>query len=302
MTSPSVQGRFSTLSSPIAPRRRPSTMIGTKTHDPTPRRRIRLPGALRIDEEVVRLGLALRQQPVHAVVGQLDGLAERRRRQGTGRDPLEDEVADRLAVDAERPGGAGLDGLPDRFEERRQPVLDAVRGHEERRGGRDRFQDAVAAIERPADLGLPDGRADDPGGGPQRVELRPGPVALLVGVVVADVAPPPAADRDRGHDDRADPVRLEEDPLIRRQLAEVPGHQVPGRQLALPAPEVAEPARVLGDRQRQRRPPRPTRPAAACASRRRPRSARSGRPARPRTPSRSGGGPRAGRRRGDRPP
>ena len=79
---------------------------------------------------------------------------------------------------------------------------------------------AVAAIERPADLGLPDGRADDPGGGPQRVELRPGPVALLVGVVVADVAPPAAADRDRGHDDRADARRASsEDPLLGGQVA-----------------------------------------------------------------------------------
>ena len=140
-----------------------------------------------------------------------------------------------------------------------RPVLDAVRGDEERRGGRDGLEDAVPSIERPADLGLPDGRADDPGRGPQRVELRPGPVALLVGVVVADVAPPPAAARDRGHDDRADPVRLEEDPLLRGQLPEVPGDQVPGRQLALPAPEVAEPARVRRGPRGAGRRPRPTR-------------------------------------------
>jgi hypothetical protein len=72
-----------------------------------------------------------------------------------------------------------------------------------------------------------------------------------VGVVVADVAPPSAAGHDRRHDDRADAVRLEQDPLLGGQVAEVPRDQAPGRELALPAREVGESARVLRDRQRQ---------------------------------------------------
>jgi hypothetical protein len=82
-------------------------------------------------------------------------------------------MAHGLAVDPERPGGPSLDGLPHGFEERRQPVLDAVRGDEERCGGRHRLENPVPSVERPADLGLSDGRPDDPGRGPQRVELGP---------------------------------------------------------------------------------------------------------------------------------
>ncbi len=102
----------------------------------------------------------------------------------------------------------------------------------------DGLQDRVAPAEVVLDPLPADPRRDEPGRRPERVGLRRAPIALVLAVLEADEAPPPAVDEDGYGDNRERVDELQRLALVGGQLAHVAAQRLAAREQARPASEV----------------------------------------------------------------